>query len=133
MSELVLGSMYAPKDHVITIVSHRAIKLEVSITTPNNTAGATISHEDACKLRDFLNKVLGEQAPEPSKPVKAPQLILAWKHPENGHRFSLVSNEAEATNGAVSLKRGLPDFPIWLAQITKQYVQPNPTYEWKDI
>jgi hypothetical protein len=73
------------------------------------------------------------QTLEPSKPAKTSQLILVWQHPENGRRFSPVSNEAEATNGAVNLKRGLPDFPIWLAQITKQYVQPNPTYEWKDL
>ena len=44
-----------------------------------------------------------------------------------------VSNEAVATDNAYNLKRNLPDFPIWLAQITKQYVQPNPTYEWKDL
>ena len=93
-----------------------------------------LSYPDARRLVEMLVKHTHPgHSIEPSKPVKAPQLILAWLHPANGHRFMHVSNEAVATDNAYNLKRNLPDFPIWLAQITKQYVQPNPTYEWKDL
>ena len=93
-----------------------------------------LSYSDAHKLVEMLVKHTHPgHGIEPSKPVKAPQLILAWQHPLNGNRFRHVSNETVATRDADNLKHNLPHFPIWLAQITKQYAQPNPTHEWKDL
>lgn len=97
-------------------------------------ANTYISYDDARKLVEMLIKhTHPDHTIEPNKPAKAPQLILAWQHPANGRRFMQVSSELVATQNAVELKRGSPDFPIWLAQITKQFVQPNPSYEWKDL
>jgi len=110
------------------------VRITTRSTNPDRCGYTEISYDDARRLVEMLVKHTHPgQTLEPSKPAKLPQLILAWKHPENGHRFSPVSNEAAATDGAVNLKRGLPDFPIFLAQLTKQYVQPDPTYEWKDV
>ncbi|MFN7640763.1 MAG: hypothetical protein ACK5PR_03360 [bacterium] len=93
-----------------------------------------IDYPDARKLVEMLVKHTHPgHSIEPNKPAKAPQLILAWQHPVNGRRFIQVSSELVATQSADGLRRHWPDFPIWLAQITKQYVQPNPTYEWKDL
>jgi hypothetical protein len=101
---------------------------------PCNGVASYLSYDDARRLVEMLVKHTHPgHSIEPNKPVKAPQLILAWQHPANGNRFSHVSSELVATQGAVELRRGQPDFPIWLAQITKQFVQPNPTYEWKDL
>ena len=134
MNELVLHSKYLPETHTFRINSHRDGDFGLRIEMPDcQKAGLTLYNSTARQLRDFLNKELGEQAPEPSKPVKAPQLILAWQHPANGRRFIQVSSELVATQNAEELRRIQPDFPIWLAQITKQYVLPNPNYEWKDL
>ena len=93
-----------------------------------------LSYPDARKLVEMLVKHTHPgHSIEPSKPVQVPKLILAWQHPVNGNRFRHVSSETDATCDADNLKHNLPHFPIWLAQITKQYVQPNPTYEWKDL
>jgi len=141
MRSVSLRSALVPDDILVKVgraAAEDGFYLSVDNNRTGSRTGLTLSYPAARELCDFLNKELGEyahpgQAIEPNKPTKPPQLILAWQHPENGRRFRPVSNEVEATNGAVNLKRGLPDFPIWLAQITKQYVQPNPTYEWKDI
>jgi hypothetical protein len=96
-----------------------------------------ISYPDARKLVEMLVKHTHPgHSIEPNKPVKAPQLILAWNSLDPlkpGQTFLHVGSEADATSNAEALKRCNLNTPIWLAQITKQYVQPNPTYEWKDL
>ena len=116
---------------VETLICH----VRISKRTQNGSYHHSfLSYPDVRKLVEMLvkNTHLGHSI-EPSKPVKAPQLILAWQHPANGHRFRHVINEAVATDNALILKRDFPTLPIWLAQIIKQYVQPTPTYEWKDL
>ena len=133
MKELLLRSMFDPGDRCL-FVRYMDNSVYLQVRHLGLMKDVCISQADARKLVEMLVKHTHPgQTIEPSKPAKTPQLILAWQHPENGRRFSYVSNEAAATDGAVNLKSGLLDFPIWLAQITKQYVQPNPTYEWKDI
>jgi hypothetical protein len=96
-----------------------------------------LTYPDARKLVEMLVKHTHPgHTIEPSKPVKASQLILAWNSLDvlkPGQTFLHVGSEAGATSNAEALKRSYPNTPIWLAQITKQYVQPNPTYEWKDL
>jgi hypothetical protein len=126
--------LYAFSRDLVAEALPHCVRITTRNTEPKMCGYTEISYADARKLVEMLVKHTHPgQTLEPSKPAKPPQLILAWEHPANGHRFSRVSNEAKATDWAVGLKQGLPDFPIWLAQITKQYVQPNPTYEWKDI
>lgn len=133
MSGLVFRSMHDPELFSIA-VEPRPVGVRFKVDVPSWAAkGVTISFADARQLRDFLNKELSEQASEPSKPAKVPQLILAWQHPANGRRFIQVSSELVATQSAVELRHNQPDFPIWLAQITKQFVQTTPSYEWKDL
>lgn len=96
-----------------------------------------LSYPDARKLVEMLVKLTHPgHSIEPSKPVKAPQLILAWNSLDRlkpGQTFLHVGSEAGATSNAEALKRSYPNTPIWLAQIIKQYVQPTPNYEWKDL
>lgn len=126
--------LYASSRDLVAEALLHCVRITTRSTNPDRCGYTEISYDDARKLVEMLVKHTHPgQTLEPSKPAKPPQLILAWQHPTNGRRFSHVSNEADATMGANNLKRDMPDFPIWLAQITKQYVQPNPTYEWKDI
>ena len=91
-----------------------------------------LTYSDARKLVEMLVKHTHPgHSIEPSKPVKVPKLILAWG--DGMQKFMHVGSEAGATTCAVDIKATNPTAPIWLAQITKQYVQPNPTYEWKDL
>ena len=93
-----------------------------------------LSYSDARKLVEMLVEHTHPcHSIEPSKPVQVPKLILAWDSMGSGLRFMHVGSEALATNSAAALKVSNPTLPIWLAQITKQYVQPTPTYEWKDL
>lgn len=94
-----------------------------------------ISYDDARKLVEMLIKhTHPDHTIEPSKPVTAPQLLLAWKSLRDGLRYAIdVDNEAEATSRAMSLKQSNPETPIRLAQVTKEFVQPYPSYEWKDL
>jgi len=129
-----LPDVYASSRDLVAEALPHYVRITTHNTNSDQCGYTEISYDDARKLVEMLVKHTHPgQTLELSKPAKPPQLILAWKHPENGRRFSPVSNEAAATDGAVELKRGLPDFPIWLAQITKQYVQPTPKYEWEDI
>lgn len=102
-----------------------------------NYSHSFLSYPDACKLVEMLVKHTHPgHSIEPNKPVKAPHLILAWNSSDPlkpGQTYLHVGSEAGATSNAEVLKRSNPNTPIWLAQITKQYVQPNPTYEWKDL
>jgi len=110
------------------------VRITTRSTNPDRCGSTEISYDDARRLVEMLVKHTHPgQTIEPSKPTKTPLLILGWQHPENGRRFRHVSSELVATQGAEELRRNQPDFPIWLAQITKQYVQPNPIYEWKDV
>ena len=94
-----------------------------------------ISYDDARKLVEMLIKHTHPgHTIEPSKPVKTPQLLLAWQSMKDGFRYAVdVDNEAEATSRAMSLKRSNPETPIRLAQVIKEFVQPVPSYEWKDL
>jgi hypothetical protein len=134
MSELVLRSSFVPQDYWITTQAHEDGGVSISVVAFTTSAGLTLSADDTRKLRDFLNNRLGEQVPEPSKPVKAPQLILTWECPIDGLRYTInVDNEVVATETAERLKESNPKMQIWLGQKTKQYVQPTPAYEWKEI
>ena len=100
-----------------------------------NSIDTYISYDDARKLVEMLIKHTHPgHTIEPSKPVTAPQLLLTWKSMRDGLRYAVdVDNEAEATSMATSLKLSNPQTPIRLAQVTKEFVQPNPSYEWKDL
>jgi len=65
MSELVVKSMHEPQDFSLR-VSNRPAGIRFHFDVPDKaTRGLTISFHDARQLRDFLNKELDEQAPEP--------------------------------------------------------------------
>jgi len=132
MSELVLRSMYAPKDHIITIDSRSSTKFRVNMITPDNEVGVTISHEDARKLRDFLNKELGEQAPEPMD--SEPWVYLERSSDDNDFWVQFPT-EQRARDYAMKRIR----FKIthqMLARCHQTLVPVTVTttsYEWKDI
>ena len=118
-------------------VGIEALVGSVGITIVDNFSGTScnISYDDARKLVEMLIKHTHPgHTIEPSKPVKAPQLLLAWRSMKDGLRYAVdVVSEADATSQAVRLKRNNPETPIRLAQITKEFVQPTPSYEWKDL
>ena len=65
MSELVLRGVFYPQD-VSLRVEGRLLGFRFDLDVPDMAAkGLTISSADARRLRDFLNKELDEQAPEP--------------------------------------------------------------------
>ena len=65
MNELVLKSIHDPQDFSLT-VSDRPAGIRFRFDVPDYaTKGVTMSFHDARLLRDFLNRKLGEQAPEP--------------------------------------------------------------------
>ena len=66
MSELVLRSKYTAETHTVRVNAHRNGDFGVRVSVPDTqVTGLTLSADDTRKLRDFLNKELGEQAPKP--------------------------------------------------------------------
>lgn len=107
----------------------------ISITGDFFGTSCNISYNDARKLVEMLIKHThpGQKLSLPM-PVVAPQLLLTWKSMRDGLRYAIdVDNEADATSRAMSLKRSNPETPLRLAQVIKEFVQPNPVYEWKDL
>ena len=94
-----------------------------------------ISYDDARRLVEMLIKHThpGQKLSLPM-PVTAPMahLIVGYSH-DGGKRFLKVSCLESASANAQALKRAEPDRPVWLGYLTKEFVQPNPTYEWKDL
>jgi hypothetical protein len=133
-------------EFVDSIYPRRTLRVEAlvrhvsfAVRTPSSEEDISsfLSYPDARKLVEMLIKHThpGQKLSLPM-PVKTPQLILAWNSLDPlkpGQTFLHVGSEAGATSNAEALKRAYPYTPIWLAQITKQFVQPNPTYEWKDL
>lgn len=135
MSELVFKSALAPDTVRLKIIPTFSGRVQLIVVDSFISAGCTLSKPDAYRLRDFLNKELGEQAPEPSKPQKELLILAYGADPSNaqGSRFLHVSDIAYATKLAEQLVNEKPSRPVWLGQLTKQFVQPTPSYEWKDL
>ena len=94
-----------------------------------------ISYPDARKLVEMLIKHThpGQKLSLPM-PVTAPMahLIVGYSH-DSGKRFLKVSCLESASVNAQALKRAEPNRPVWLGYLTKEFVQPTPSYEWKDL
>ena len=94
-----------------------------------------ISYDDARKLVEMLVKHThpGQKLSLPM-PVTAPtaHLIVGYNH-VHGKKFLKVACLESAFVNAQALKRAEPDRSVWLGYLTKEFVQPNPTYEWKDL
>lgn len=119
-------------------VTVEALVRSIRITTTSSLRceiDTHISYDDARKLVEMLIKHThpGQKLSLPM-PVTAPQLLLAWQSMRDGLRYAVdVDSEADATSQAVRLKRSNPGTPIRLAQVIKEFVQPTPSYEWKDL
>lgn len=124
------------RDGYSVAVEARVNSVRISASNDvHNTVHTYISYDDARKLVEMLIKHThpGQKLSLPM-PVTAPQLFLAWQSMKNGLRYAVdVDSEADATSRAMSLKQNNPETPIRLARVTKEFVQPNPSYEWKDL
>ena len=65
MNQLVLKSVLAPDTNRLEIRPTFSGRVQLIIVDSYTSAGCTLSNPDAYRLRDFLNKELGEQASEP--------------------------------------------------------------------
>ena len=124
---------YASSRDLVAEALVGCVRITTRSTNPDRCGYTEISYSDARELVEMLVKHTHPgQTIEPSKPGKPPRLIVAWAN-GGAQMFVHAGGEAGATTCAAEIKATNPTAPIWLAQITKQYVQPNPTYEWKDL
>jgi hypothetical protein len=133
MSELVLWSKYAAGTHAFRVIVHRNGDFGVRVSVPDAAiTGLTLSADDTRKLRDFLNKELGEQAPEPT--VSGPWVYLETDSKGNNWWSQYPTRERAQK---VAMKRTSFKLETQMIGFCHQTLVPvtvtTTSYEWKEI
>ena len=129
MSQLVLKSMYEPNRYS-AVVAFTGTRLSLNATSPYGAAGLTISRADARQLRDFLNKELGEQAPEPMGTGQAVYLETDSRGNNTWEQFPTI----ERAKSFADKRKGVGHKFQAVAYLHQQLVPVVTTsYEWKDL
>ena len=129
MTELVLRSMYEP-DRYYVAAKFSGSRLSLTAFSPYGHAGLVLSSADACRLRDFLNEHLGEQAPTP--PADG-QWVYLETDSRGGHSWEQFPTCDRAREFA-SKRTGFGhkyQAVACLHQVLVPVV--TTTYEWKDL
>lgn len=130
MSELVLKSMYVPEDIVVAFRPHFELGICIQVQNGGKRVGLTISCADACQLRDFLNKELGEQASEPMGTGQAVYLETDSRGNNTWEQFPTIERAKSFADKRISF--GLKYQAVGL--LHQQLVPVVTTsYEWKEI
>lgn len=130
MKELVLRSVFDPQDFSLQ-VTERPLGFWFALDVPDMaTKGLTISLFDARKLRDFLNKELGEQAP-------GPMGTGPWVYLETNRAGDNVWEQFPSLERAKEFasKRTYLGLKTQAVALLHQQLVPvvTTTYEWKDL
>lgn len=130
MSELVLKSMYVPQDIVVAFRPHFEVGICIQVQNDGKRVGLTISRADARQLRDFLNKELGEQAPEPMGTGQAVYLETDSRGNNTWEQFPTI----ERAKSFADKRKGVGHKFQAVAYLHQQLVPVVTTsYEWKDL
>ena len=132
MSELVLKSKYLPETHTIRVNVLGNGDFRVIALIPDSQVILTLTVDDTRKLRDFLNKELGEQAREPMG--TGPWVYLETDSKGNNRWFSYPTRERAQE---FAKKRGGFGLETQMLGRCHQTLVPVTvtitSYEWKDI
>ena len=133
MSALVLRGKYTAETHTVRVNAHQNGDFGVRVSTPDTQGtGLTLSADDARKLRDFLNKELSEQAPEPMG--TGPWVYLETDSKGNNWWCSYPTRERAQEFAMKRIHFGLETQMIARCHQTLVPVTVTTTpHEWKDI
>ena len=131
MSELVLKSMLDPECFKLSVESRSVgIWFEVVDVGDEAIKGVTISFYDAGKLRDFLNKELGDQPSKPTGTGQAVYLETDSRGNNTWEQFLTIERAKSFADKRISF--GLKYQAVGL--LHQQLVPVVTTsYEWKEI
>jgi len=130
MSELVLLSMLEPDKYSLNVRFTGSHKVHLNVLEPSNSAGLTLSRPDACRLRDFLNKELGEQASEPTGTGQAVYLETDSQGDNRWEQFPTFERAKSFADKRVSFGVKYQAVAVLHQQLVPVVTT---TYEWKDI
>ena len=130
MNVLVLKSALTPNTVSIKIMPTFTGGVMLTVVDSRGSNGCTLSRPDACRLRDFLNKELGEQASEPTGTGQAVYL-------ETDSRGNNMWAQFPTIEQAKSFADKRASFGVKYQAVAALHQQLVPvvttTYEWKEI
>lgn len=130
MSELVLRSALSPDTVRLEIKSTFSDRVQLAVVESFAFAGCTLSRPDAYRLRDFLNKELGDL---PSKPMGAGQAVYL----ETDSRGNNTWEQFPTIERAKSFADKRTSFGLKYQAVGYLHRQLVPvvttSYEWKEI
>ena len=130
MSKLVLKSALSPDTVRLKIMPTFSGRVQLIVVDSSTSAGCTLSRLDAGRLRDFLNKELGEQASEPMGTGQAVYLETDSRGNNTWEQFPTIERAKSFADKRISF--GLKYQAVGL--LHQQLVSVVTTsYEWKDL